>query len=332
MMKSYLSERDAALGDTLIMFSSEAKHVTVPTRVGEMQLSHLGKGALICPQAETVTLPEGYASYSAQAISQAIPPKLRTLHLPASLREIRDTPPGPGAMGTIAIESITLDRHVTPSEYRQLLAESRAVYGNRHVLIQPRLDHPQCGLLVRALKNHGVPTPDLSRIGIPLFQREEDDGKRPSLYTTRQCLHEGNAKLNEHAGVMQRISARAWGPRLPEEECENDRLQLRGEERPRRFEFMAVITFGEAGSLASGAGKLRLTAMISRFFFQQLRPVRYRKRQYYVYSRALLYPRDFSGGVGYAREDMCVYSNAGPVVDAHLSEAVYEKYRLLNML
>lgn len=338
MGESYMDARVCALRDTMICYRDDAVQVRVPARAGDLRLKRLGMGALCCPNLEGLELEEGYERIPAETITRLgfMPGKVLrvSLRLPATLEAVegllRDAPIG--IAGNERLVRVELARRLPLREYRTFVDTAVPVKGNLRLPVGVVDPHSPCRVLADVLRAGGVGVIEPSNVEFPLFSLD-DRGVRPMLFKPRASLTPAGQRhaATENEALLQRIARGQWGARDPDSERWNDRMQQAGEDILGKRQAVAVICLDERSAMRAG-GEVRfvLHAWMGAPFSQSLRRVRLDGKDYYVYARQHL---QSAGSVpAYLREDVCVYSGDRMLTDPVLSEEVYEKYRLLNML
>lgn len=331
MNDTYVDEYTCAFQDTMICYRDDATRVRVPATAARLRLKRLGSQALRCPNAEMIELAEGYETLPRDLFNGLIQENKRfsALVLPASLKAV-DASAGSGFYNG-ALRRVSLRRRMSEAGYRQLLDASLPMKG--HVRLPADVLNPDspCRLMIDVMGCFCTGVVDPARAEPPLFDAGEEDA--PKLFAPKTCLlpEKYDGGNSENAALLWSIARGRLGARDADAELWNDRMLQVVDRRGAKPGVVAAIWFDERAVEHRGGGvSLTLEVSLGRLFRQALRRVRLNGMDYYVYSR--LYCHSAGARPAYKREDVCVYDARGLITDPDLSEAVYEKYRLLNVL
>ncbi len=332
MKDTYIDDYTCAYQDTMICYRDEAKQVRVPATAAWLELRRLGSQALNCPNAKSIELAEGYESFSQDLFNGLIRLKncFDTLLLPTTLKLVE--PSVINAMAHPGMKKVSLRRRLSQREFDSLLDGSLSAEGGLRLPAGRAGANSACGLMADVLKCLGLGVLDPAETTLPLFEWMKEEG-RSGLFSRKRCmLPEGmKAEPNENSVLLKCIAGKRWGVRDTAAEQWSDRMMQLNMNRPENQARTAVIWFDErAISRRGDAVYLSLEAWMGVLFRQAIRRVRLNGFDYYVYSRH--YFSTIRSLPAYQREDVCVYDARGLVTDPEISEEVYEKYRLLNVL
>lgn len=338
MNDAYVDGHACAFRDTMICYRDDAEKVRVPARVARLKLKRLGMGALCCPNAVEVALEEGYESVFAETIGRlGVWDKKSfqvSLRLPESFERVEALLPNTAIKiaGKALLRRVALARRMSLRDYRTISENAVPVNGGLRLPVCVTEERSFCRPLVEVLRAGGIGVIEPSGLEFPLFRFDEHDS-RPMLFKPKACFARDaeRSAMTENEALLRRIERGQWGARSVEAERWNDRMQQTGCSILDRKQAVALIGYDERSVVRSGGiVRLVLEACISDLFAQSLRRVRLGGKDYFVYARQ--YPQSAGGVPAYLREDVCVYGGDRMVTDPALSEEVYEKYRLLNML
>ena len=336
MNDTYMDVHACAFRDTMICYRDDAAQVRLPARAGDLRLKRLGNGALCCPRLERLEVEEGYEVIPAETIVRLSNQRGRrtSLYLPATLTTLsdlgRDWPFHP--VDNVQLTRVELTRRLPLGEYRTLMETGVAVNGGLRLPVGVTDPHGPCRMMVQVLRAGGIGVVEPSNAEFPLFSFDEH-GVRPMLFKPKKSLcRVGERPVDtENEALLQRIAQGHMGARDPVAERLNDRMQQTGEDILNRKRAVSLICFDERSAVnVGGAVRFTLQALMGELFYISLRRVCLKGKDYYVYAR--LYPQPAGTQPAYLREEVCVYGEDRLVTDPMLSEEVYEKYRLLNML
>lgn len=317
-----------AMDGVMLCYTDHRKRVSVPAAAMRMPLRLLGMASLCVPNAERVTVEEGYTAISAGALIQP-QEGLAEVTLPSTLKTVKECVASPPRLRSYP-PRLHLRRRISEAAWDGLLEHSIPVGQDFRLLDPVALASDPFRLLsdlLAAQRQRIISGVDLD---LPLFFWQKDAER--SVFVPLECMWPGSAapRHTEDEGVRARIASGDMGRRNPSTERMIDRMDQRGvsfesvETQKRTF-----VGFNEAACVHKGGEVfMTLTAMTGVFFNQLLRRVACEGATYYVYSRR--FPSE--NPAEYRREDVCVYGPDGLVTDPALSNRVYSKYRLLNMI
>ncbi len=332
MKDTYIDDYTCAYQDTMICYRDEARQVRVPATAAWLRLKRLGSQALSCPNAESIELAEGYESIAHDLFDGLAGQKsaFAMLLLPTTLKQVE--PSAINAHAHPGLKRVSLRRRMSRREYGSLLDGSLSVEGGLRLPTGQTSFNGACSLMADVLKCLCLGVLDPSETTLPLFEWKNEKG-RSGLFSRKSCmLPDGmKAEPNENSVLLKCIEGKRWGVRDTGVERWNDRILQLNTNRSQSQGKTAVIWFDErAVSRRGDEVCVTLEAWLGVLFRQALRRVRLNGLDYYVYSRHFF--NTISTLPAYTREDVCVYDARGLVTDPGISEEVYEKYRLLNVL
>ena len=317
-----------AMDGVMLCYTDHRKQVSVPAAALNMPLRLLGSAALCIPNAETVIVEEGYTQISSCALTL---PKGKSVEvtLPSSLKAMKGDSAQPPQLRSCPTR-LHLRRRISEAAWVELLEHSVPAGQGFRLLNEIALQSATFRLMSDLLKVQGLQIINATDLELPLFFWQEE-AKR-SVFIPLECVWPGSEapRHTEDEGVRARIASGGLGRRVPSMERTIDRMEQRGiSSEPAGTRRFAFVGFNEKASVhKDGEVFMTFTAVTGLFFNQMLRRVVCEGRTYYVYSRR--YPgRSIAE---YSREDVCVYGPDGLVTDPALSNRVYGKYRLLNMI
>ena len=294
----------------------------------KMRLRLLGMACLCVPNASRVIVEEGYTAISAGALMLPLGSSVEVT-LPSSINTVEACvalPPQPRSYPP----RLHLRRRISEAAWVELLEHSVPAGQGFRLLDRLVLESPPFRVMSDLLKAQGQQIINAADLELPLFFWQEEVER--SVFIPLECVWPDSdaPRHTEDEGVQARISSGNMGRRIPSAERKIDRMEQRGiDSRPTETRRHTFVGFNEAVSVHRGGEVfLTLTAVTGLFFNQMLRRVAYEGGTYYVYSRR--YPGQTSDE--YRREDVCVYGPDGLVTDPTLSNQVYGKYRMLNMI
>lgn len=319
---TFMDSQLLAVEHTAIRFCAKGRQCSLPSRAGDLTLTHIGAGAIVSRETKALTIEEGYRRISDLAFT--MPSALERLDLPSTLREATSR----GIVGG-NLKQLCLRRCLDGQGLQELQGSSLPAGGGIRVLNPDSVTGEVFEPFSAISRAMGSPLTTLAQRMRALFVMEKPDD---SIFEKRRCFDlAGNAtETEEYAVVMDMIRAGQTGWRHSEAERTSDARGC-GKLNGWRTSIMALGYYRPEDASRGPDGKVYIDLYVikARLATPSLLPILWKDRRYYLYSRNHL---NADANCPYFRDDIGIFDESGLVTDRQLSEEVYGRARMLMVL
>lgn len=317
-MNTYIDRRFLAAEDTLIQYFGADESMSLPARLGNVQIKRIGSGSICNNKLSYLSVPEGVETIGSNAVLTGN--LLKTLVLPSTLRNIGDN-----AFGEFTdIQTIKFNGlGYSEQQYRTLEQNSVRINGTKMLALNMP-DHE----LFYNIENRSMKFAKFIPVSFGcLFKQNE-----PST-----CLSDSYELLNTDGGLkkywensMIKTVIKSGKESYIHNETEN-RNDLDSVENSKLAPEKTAVFVYDAEKTKFSGDMVYLDAKILRayWFWQSVVPIKDGSSMYYLYRRCYLTD---SEAIKYVTMDMGIFDSGGNTVEKERATEIYEKYEFMRIL